>query len=97
MYAAMLGLNKAVSNEASRARDIAISRLFRTKDDALRFELCLLSIQLQQTPLQFSASGFFRIDGSLCNSLSSAAVTHLVILVQFQLANEASKQNLTCT
>ncbi|XP_029179006.1 gustatory receptor for sugar taste 43a-like [Nylanderia fulva] len=51
-------------------------------------QLEIFSLQLLHRPLEFSACGLFTLDRSLVTSIAGAVTTYLVILMQFQQADD---------
>ncbi|XP_034948469.1 gustatory receptor for sugar taste 43a-like [Chelonus insularis] len=58
----------------------------------VRKQLEIFSLQLLHRPLNFSACGLFSLDRALVTSMAGAVTTYLVILIQFQKADD-SKDN----
>uniref|UniRef100_T1GSF5 Gustatory receptor n=1 Tax=Megaselia scalaris TaxID=36166 RepID=T1GSF5_MEGSC len=59
-----------------------------------------LLLQVDSRKMEFSAGGVFKINRSLMFTISGAATTYLIILVQFRLANlnqESIMKSLNCT
>ncbi|XP_076180926.1 gustatory receptor for sugar taste 43a isoform X2 [Ptiloglossa arizonensis] len=53
-----------------------------------RQQLEIFSLQLLHRPLEFSACGLFCLDRTLITSIAGAVTTYLVILIQFQNADD---------
>ncbi|XP_076684665.1 gustatory receptor for sugar taste 43a [Andrena cerasifolii] len=68
---------------------VLVSQLLSSnfKGDARR-ELEIFSLQLLHRPLEFSACGLFSLDRTLITSIAGVVTTYLVILIQFQNADE---------
>ncbi|KZC14609.1 Putative gustatory receptor 43a, partial [Dufourea novaeangliae] len=83
---------------------ILVSQLLSSSVEAnARRQLETFSLQLLHRPLEFSACGLFSLDRALITSIAGAVTTYLVILIQFQnaddttqiLRNASSLRNLT--
>ncbi|KAF5275231.1 hypothetical protein FQR65_LT04265 [Abscondita terminalis] len=54
--------------------------------DANVNHLQLISLQILNTELKFTAYGFFPLDWTLLHAIVSAVATYVVILIQFEMA-----------
>ncbi|XP_043289009.1 gustatory receptor for sugar taste 43a isoform X2 [Venturia canescens] len=78
----------ATSSEA-KLTAIRVSQLLSANSEpAVRKQLEIFSLQLLHRPLDFSACGMFSIDRALVTSMAGAVTTYLVILIQFQKADD---------
>nr|WGC54965.1 gustatory receptor 7 [Psyttalia incisi] len=59
----------------------------------VRKQLELFSLQLLHRPLDFTACGLFSLDRALVTSMAGAVTTYLVILIQFQTADDTKDAN----
>ncbi|XP_066601322.1 gustatory receptor for sugar taste 43a-like isoform X2 [Prorops nasuta] len=78
-------------NTVTKAKRTAIlvSQLLSSSPDAeAQKQLEIFSLQLLQRPLEFSACGLFSLDRPLVTSIAGAVTTYLVILIQFQKADD---------
>lgn len=68
---------------------VLVSRLLSCSFEAnTRQELEIFSLQLLHRPLEFSPCGLFDVDRTLITSMAGVVTTYLVILVQFQNADD---------
>ncbi|XP_003701221.2 gustatory receptor for sugar taste 43a isoform X2 [Megachile rotundata] len=68
---------------------ILVSRLLSSSfETEVRRELEIFSLQLLHRPLEFSACGLFPVDRTLITSIAGVVTTYLVILIQFQNADD---------
>ncbi|XP_026673733.1 gustatory receptor for sugar taste 43a [Ceratina calcarata] len=68
---------------------VLVSRLLSCSFEAnTRQELEIFSLQLLHRPLEFSPCGLFDLDRTLITSMAGVVTTYLVILVQFQNADD---------
>ncbi|CAL7942740.1 unnamed protein product [Xylocopa violacea] len=66
-----------------------VSRLLSCNFETnVRRELEIFSLQLLHRPLEFSACGLFSLDRTLITSIAGVVTTYLVILMQFQHADD---------
>ncbi|XP_012270798.1 gustatory receptor for sugar taste 43a [Orussus abietinus] len=73
----------------SKATAVLVSQLLSTNwDPESRKQLEVFSLQLLHRPLDFSACGLFSVDRALVTSIAGAVTTYLVILIQFQKADD---------
>ncbi|XP_076220699.1 gustatory receptor for sugar taste 43a [Nomia melanderi] len=68
---------------------VLVSQLLSSSYEAnARHQLEIFSLQLLHRPLEFSVCGLFSLDRTLITSIAGAVTTYLVILIQFQNADE---------
>ncbi|XP_017756033.1 PREDICTED: gustatory receptor for sugar taste 43a-like [Eufriesea mexicana] len=71
---------------------VLVSQLLSCSFEAnARRELEIFSLQLLHRPLEFSACGLFSLDRNLITSIAGVVTTYLVILIQFQNADDTKK------
>ncbi|XP_076232940.1 gustatory receptor for sugar taste 43a [Calliopsis andreniformis] len=69
---------------------VLVSQLLSSSFEVdIRQELEIFSLQLLHRPLEFSACGLFVLDRTLITSIAGVVTTYLVILIQFQNADDA--------
>nr|XP_033337492.1 gustatory receptor for sugar taste 43a-like isoform X1 [Megalopta genalis]XP_033337493.1 gustatory receptor for sugar taste 43a-like isoform X1 [Megalopta genalis] len=72
---------------------VLVSQLLSSSFDAsTRHQLEIFSLQLLHRPLEFSVCGLFSLDRTLITSITGAVTTYLVILIQFQNADDTQGQ-----
>ncbi|XP_076652990.1 gustatory receptor for sugar taste 43a [Halictus rubicundus] len=72
---------------------VIVSQLLSSSFDAnARQQLEVFSLQLLHRPLEFSVCGLFSLDRTLITSIAGAVTTYLVILIQFQNADDTKGQ-----
>ncbi|CAK9815994.1 Gustatory receptor for sugar taste 43a [Anthophora plagiata] len=74
--------------EGKRTAILVSQLLSRSFEANARRELEIFSLQLLHRPLEFTACGLFPLDRTLITSIAGAVTTYLVILIQFQNADE---------
>ncbi|XP_076756397.1 gustatory receptor for sugar taste 43a [Xylocopa sonorina] len=75
--------------EGKRTAALVSQLLFCNYETNVRRELEIFSLQLLHRPLEFSACGLFPLDRTLITSIAGVVTTYLVILMQFQHADDA--------
>ncbi|XP_078043022.1 gustatory receptor for sugar taste 43a isoform X2 [Augochlora pura] len=72
---------------------VLVSQLLSSSfDKSTRHQLEIFSLQLLHRPLEFSVCGLFSLDRTLITSITGAVTTYLVILIQFQNADDTQGQ-----
>ncbi|XP_078047569.1 putative gustatory receptor 28b [Augochlora pura] len=79
-----------ILQEIERTGAIVQSMLKNAIDQETKAELKQFSLQLLHRQIKFSASDYFNLNNSLFQSIISAVVTYLVILIQFQMGSKSS-------
>ncbi|KOC67773.1 Putative gustatory receptor 43a [Habropoda laboriosa] len=74
--------------EGRRTAILVSQLLSRSFEANARRELEIFSLQLLHRPLEFTACGLFPLDRTLITSIAGAVTTYLVILIQFQNADD---------
>ncbi|XP_023314881.1 gustatory receptor for sugar taste 43a-like [Trichogramma pretiosum] len=77
-----------VSVEARKTGTLVSQALASNWQPEAKKQLEIFSLQLLQRPVEFTACGLFFLDRGLVTSIAGAVTTYLVILVQFQNADE---------
>ncbi|XP_024939267.1 gustatory receptor for sugar taste 43a isoform X2 [Cephus cinctus] len=81
------------STKAKTTAVIVSQLLSWNLDSDIRKQLEIFSLQLLHRPIDFSACGLFSLDRSLVTSIVGSVTTYLVILIQFQKADDTKDTN----
>ncbi|XP_063988153.1 gustatory receptor for sugar taste 43a-like isoform X3 [Diachasmimorpha longicaudata] len=83
----------ATTTESKRTAVLVSQLLTYHWEPYVRKQLELFSLQLLHRPLDFTACGLFSLDRALITSMAGAVTTYLVILIQFQKADDTKDAN----
>ncbi|KAK0095501.1 hypothetical protein PV326_008166 [Microctonus aethiopoides] len=83
----------ATTTESKRTAILVSQLLTYDWQTDIRKQLEIFSLQLMHRPLDFSACGLFSLDRALVTSMAGAVTTYLVILIQFQKADDTKDTN----
>ncbi|XP_011306497.1 uncharacterized protein [Fopius arisanus] len=83
----------ATTTESKRTAVLVSQLLTYNWEPDVRKQLELFSLQLLHRPLDFTACGLFSLDRALVTSMAGAVTTYLVILIQFQKADDTKDEN----
>ncbi|CAD6240592.1 GSCOCT00008863001.2-RA-CDS [Cotesia congregata] len=78
----------ATTNESQKTAVLTSQLLTYSWQTEIRKQLEIFSLQILHRPLHFTACGLFSLDRALVTSMASAVTTYLVILLQFQKADD---------
>ncbi|XP_057319223.1 gustatory receptor for sugar taste 43a-like isoform X2 [Microplitis mediator] len=83
----------STTNESQKTAILASQLLTYSWQPEIRKQLEIFSLQLLHRPLHFTACGLFSLDRALITSMAGAVTTYLVILIQFQKADDTKDTN----
>ncbi|KAG7212208.1 hypothetical protein KM043_012544 [Ampulex compressa] len=78
----------ATTSESKKTAVLVSQLLSSDPEVETRKHLEIFSLQILHRPLEFSACGLFALDRTLVTSIAGAVTTYLVILIQFQKADD---------